>query len=139
LDHQDWAAYGALFTDDAIIDFSSHQVLTGQDQATLGADADAPWIFTGGQQLVAFIEPLFAQVTSVHHGHDPQVTVTEPDAAHAIWAMVDRLETPGESFHGYGHYHESYRRVAGQWFISALKLTRLMGSVERRNDVLMAR
>lgn len=26
---------------------------------------------------------------------------------------------------GYGHYHETYENVAGQWFIKSSKLTRL--------------
>jgi hypothetical protein len=27
--------------------------------------------------------------------------------------------------HGFGHYHETYRRVKGQWLIATLELKRL--------------
>jgi hypothetical protein len=32
---------------------------------------------------------------------------------------------PGVTLVGYGHYHETYVNVDGQWFIKSSKLTRL--------------
>ena len=47
-----------------------------------------------------------------------------------IWPMEDRLWSTNdrgeeEYLHGFGHYHEEYRRVEGRWLISYRRLTRL--------------
>lgn len=39
-----------------------------------------------------------------------------------LWWDNDGVE---ESLHGWGHYHEEYRKVDGVWLISHRKLTRL--------------
>ena len=40
--------------------------------------------------------------------------------------MEDLLRFPdGTELRGYGHYHEDYRKVDGEWRISRSKLTRL--------------
>mgnify|MGYP003408218853 FL=1 len=39
--------------------------------------------------------------------------------------MYDRVEMPGNSFEGYGHYHDEYRKVDGPVRIAATTLTRL--------------
>ncbi|WP_373863621.1 nuclear transport factor 2 family protein [Nocardia vermiculata] len=67
--------------------------------------------------------------TSAHHGHTPEITLTSNTTATGIWAMEDQLWwTNGdveEHLHGYGHYHEKYRKVDGKWLISYRNLTRL--------------
>ena len=46
--------------------------------------------------------------------------------ARGVWAMFDYVEfKPSRGIRGYGHYHEEYRKEAGKWHISKLKLTRL--------------
>lgn len=135
LDTKQWREYGALFTADAVIDFSAQQALM-QQVGTLGALADDEvWRCVGGTALSAWIEPVLRDVDSVHHGHDPQITLTGPDHATGIWAMYDRLETALEVFHGYGHYHETYRRTDGRWYFASLTLTRLKGVWRRRSLV----
>jgi hypothetical protein len=47
-----------------------------------------------------------------------------------VWAMEDLFTPPAGNgapggHCGYGHYHETYRRVEGEWKISHLVLTRL--------------
>ena len=59
--------------------------------------------------------------------------MTGPDTARGIWAMEDLIfhdtsAEPGAPFalmHGYGHYHETYRKVEGHWRIATLDQTRL--------------
>jgi hypothetical protein len=69
------------------------------------------------------------RVTTVHHGHMPQIELTSDTTAKGVWAMEDKLWwTNGdheEHLHGYGHYHEEYEKVDGRWLISYRKLTRL--------------
>jgi len=45
--------------------------------------------------------------------------------------MEDKLrwaegsDSPIRALHGYGHYHETYRKIGGEWRIQSMKLTRL--------------
>ncbi len=135
LDTKQWGEYGALFTIDAVIDFSSQQVLMQQVGTLDALAADEVWRCVGGAALAAWIEPVLRDVASVHHGHDPQITLSGPDNATGIWAMYDRLETALEVFHGYGHYHETYRQINGRWYFASLTLTRLKGVWQRRDRV----
>lgn len=133
LDTKQWRDYGALFTQDAVIDFTSH--IAAMHQAGLVDDLSdaAAWRLTGGDTLAAWIPTVLDDIDTVHHGHDPQITVLDADNARGIWSMYDRLEMPREVFHGYGHYHETYRRVDGEWYFSSLTLTRLKIVWQRRD------
>lgn len=68
-------------------------------------------------------------VTSVHHAHTPLIEFTSDTTARGVWAMEDMLWwTNGdheEHLHGYGHYHEEYRKENGRWLISRRSLSRL--------------
>jgi hypothetical protein len=89
-------------------------------------------VVVGAERLAATIRALLdgpVPITTVHHGHTPEIELTSDTTARGVWAMEDRLWwTNGdheEHLHGYGHYHEEYRNVAGRWLISARTLTRL--------------
>ena len=73
-------------------------------------------------------------VTTVHHGHMPEIEILSPTTARGVWAMEDKLRwpegSPIQTMHGYGHYHETYELVDGAWRISTLTLTRLRLDVE---------
>jgi hypothetical protein len=68
-------------------------------------------------------------LTTAHHAHTPEIVLTSPTTATGIWAMEDMLWwNDGEKelhLHGYGHYHEEYRKEGGKWLISYRTLTRL--------------
>ena len=126
VDDKDWEAIVDIFTDDAVVDFS------GEGRHHVGhhgvvADAVVPenWKVTGGREAARVIAGAVRDVVSVHHGHDPQITLTGPGSARGRWSMYDRLEYGPEVMHGYGHYHEEYRLHDGRWRIASLKLTRL--------------
>ena len=38
--------------------------------------------------------------------------------------------SPIRALHGYGHYHETYEKVDGQWLIKTITLTRLRVDTE---------
>lgn len=107
LDTKDWPGLRALYADDAEFDA----------RGTLHRGADT---------VVAFIRSrLGPDVTSVHQGYMPEITVTAAGAS-AIWAMEDTItRLDGTGFHGCGHYHDTYRLVDGAWLISRSRLTRL--------------
>jgi hypothetical protein len=46
--------------------------------------------------------------------------------ATGVWALQDVVRlAPGLNLQGYGHYHETYEKVDGRWYIKSSKLTRL--------------
>jgi hypothetical protein len=113
MDTKDWAAMRTVFAPDVVVDVSS----------------EGGGVFHGVDEFFAMLEPTLTPVVTVHHGHMPEIEVTSSTTARGVWAMEDHLQFPpgGEvgEMHGYGHYHETYVKVDGQWHIASLKLTRL--------------
>jgi hypothetical protein len=71
--------------------------------------------------------------------HSPEISLVSATAATGIWAMHDVVvwpegvarPVPGlNSLTGFGHYHETYALVRGEWQIASLKLTRLQRMFE---------
>ena len=62
----------------------------------------------------------------------PEIDVTSPTSATAIWALDDMLRWPDgrRSLHAYGHYHEEYVKVDDCWKISLSKMTQLRVDTE---------
>jgi hypothetical protein len=120
IDTKEWAGLAEVFAPDAVMD------MTGEGGAvTTGATAIAEYVRTCG------IEP----AETVHHGHNPEITITSATTATAIWPMEDMLRWPEGTFalktlHGYGHYHETYERIDGTWLIKTLRLSRLRVDIE---------
>lgn len=128
MDNKEWDRYAGFHTDDVVSDSWS------STDAAPQADGTARGSVTGSQALADAIRGTLdgpVRVTSVHHGHTPEITLTSDTTATGVWAMEDKLwwtnaETGVEEhLHGYGHYHEEYRLVEGRWLISYRNLTRL--------------
>ena len=113
MDTKDWDGYATVFTDDVVIDTSE----------------DGAGITTGLAVFLPFLRQTIGDVTTVHHGHMPEISITSPTTAAGVWAMEDELWWPEGGplahLHGYGHYHETYEKTADGWRIKTLKLTRL--------------
>jgi hypothetical protein len=120
MDTKDWAGFEQVFSADAVMDMRGEM----RDGTTEGEG-----LTTGAAAIAAFVRGAVDTVTTVHHGHMPEIHVTGPDTATGIWAMEDMLRWPEGApiagLHGYGHYHEQYVRVDGEWRIAHLTLTRL--------------
>lgn len=120
MDTKDWVGYEAVFTPDLIADFRDATTARDESQLTHGAAA-----------YVAMLAPMLAGVDTVHHGHMAEIVIETADTARGIWAMEDKLwPGPGSALpfawlHGYGHYHERYRKQADGWRIAEIRLTRL--------------
>ena len=124
MDTKQWDGYGPCHTEDVV----------SESWAAGGGEAQVQ----GRQALTEKIRDTLdgaSPVTSVHHGHTPLIEYSghhpetgEPTAT-GIWAMEDRLwwqvDGPERWLHGWGHYHERYRRVDGQWLISYRRLERI--------------
>jgi len=70
--------------------------------------------------------------TSMHHGHTPEIEITSPTTAKAIWPMQDWVIWPegepsifGDSrLIGWGAYHETYVKTDAGWQIKTVTLKR---------------
>jgi len=110
LDTKQWDAWREVFTEDFQAEIHGpHPVIH----------------FESRDEMVESNRKILAEAPTVHHGHMPEIELTGPDRATGIWAMVDVVKL-GAGFVGYGHYHEEYRKVEGDWRIARLRLTRLL-------------
>jgi len=110
IDTKDWDGMRRVFSDDVEMDTSS----------------SGGGLVTGADEFMAVLQEMLDQVVTVHHAHTPEIDLTSPTTATGVWAMEDMLWWPdGSELHGYGHYHETYEKVDGQWQIKRCVLTRL--------------
>ena len=113
MDTKAWNELREVFTIDARIDTT----------------ADSGTVIDGVDAYLPFLIEQIGEVTTVHHGHMPEIAIVDDHRATGIWAMEDELWWPEGSpiryLHGYGHYHETYRLIDGHWRIAELRLTRL--------------
>ncbi|WP_292988893.1 nuclear transport factor 2 family protein [Mycobacterium sp.] len=112
LDAKDWSAWRTIFTDDFISDTSE-----SGGQTVVGAD-----------EFVTYIRKTLGKPSqpTVHQVHAPEIELVSETTARGVWALEDVVRlAPGLNLNGYGHYHETYEKVDGQWRIKTSKLTRL--------------
>jgi hypothetical protein len=112
VDTKAWDEMPALFLPGAVFDFRSEAPDAYQEDVTA---------------FVGMLKAVLTGTVTVHHGHTAEIDVRSPDEANAVWAMEDQIWWPnGAYLHGYGHYHDVYRRGAdGGWRIAGTRLTRL--------------
>jgi len=112
LDTKDWSAWRGIFADDFV-----------SDTAEAGGQ-----IIVGADEFVAYIRKTLGRPTqpTVHQVHAPEIELISATTARGVWALEDVVRlAPGVNLKGYGHYHETYEKVDGKWFIKTSKLTRL--------------
>lgn len=125
LDTKDWDGFAAVFTSDAVMDMRGEM----RDRTTEGIG-----LIVGAREIAAFVRGAVHDVSTVHHGHMPEIEITGDASATGVWAMEDKLwwpeGAPLRTMHGYGHYHEEYVRTDAGWRIAKTTLTRLRVDVE---------
>lgn len=118
MDTKDWDGLALVFAEDVIID------VTGEGGGLTHSVAE----------YIPFLRAAIENVITVHHGHMPEIELTSPSTAKAIWALEDQLWWPEASpikhMHGYGHYHETYEKLDDGWRIKTMTITRLHRLVE---------
>lgn len=106
VDSKDWPLLESVFTSDAVLEVAGN-VRTGRDE------------------IIRVMSSRLTDLTTVHHGHMPEITILDDRTATGIWAMEDLLSGPDGTRRGYGHYHEQYRLRSGAWRIEHLRLVRI--------------
>ena len=110
MDTKDWNGMREVFTDDVVIDTAE-----AGGQVARGAD-----------DFMAFLREALGDAVTVHQGHMPEIDLTSETTATGIWALNDIIIwSSGMRLDGYGHYHETYEKVDGEWKIASSRLTRL--------------
>lgn len=112
LDMKDWQAWRGVFTHDFV-----------SDTAEAGGK-----VIVGADEFVEYIRTTLGKPSqpTVHQVHAPEIALTSATTATGIWALNDVVRlAPGLNLNGYGHYHETYEKIDGQWHIKTSKLTRL--------------
>jgi hypothetical protein len=121
LDKNDWVELGEVFAADAVMDLTEEVKRHQGEAAGEGMDP----IARGRDTIVEFISSAVGPGVSVHEGHAPLIEVTGPDEATGRWQLHDYIEYEDSTFHGFGHYHEKYRRIDGRWLISFMTISRI--------------
>jgi SnoaL-like domain len=116
LDTKNWDAWRKIFTDDFLSDTSK-----------AGGK-----LIEGADEFVAFTRKNIGRLSqpTVHQVHAPEIELTSATTARGVWALQDVVRlAPGLNLNGYGHYHEAYEKIDGEWRIKSSKLTRLREDV----------
>lgn len=115
VDGQDMAALRDVFAPDAVI--PAH----GDIAETRSAE-----------DFVANLIGMLRGARTHHFGGPGEITILSGSEARGVWAMEDRIwapETgsnlPFRTLHGWGHYHDEYRRTEGGWKIQSFILKRV--------------
>jgi len=114
MDTKEWSALRGLL--------SADMAMSAPD------DVQGSLPLVGADRVVRVIERVLGSAVSAHRGYAPEIEVTGPNEARAVWAMDDMVEfpaSPERNFSGCGHYHAAYVRTAEGWRISSLTLRRI--------------
>ncbi|WP_427181535.1 nuclear transport factor 2 family protein [Paenibacillus sp. TC-CSREp1] len=115
IDTKAWDELGQVFAPDAVADFST--------------EGNPIPVLTGRDTIVQVFRDLVNPAVTVHHVHSAEVEFVSDTEAKVISPMEDWVTFPegneNKSFHGFGHYHETFVKIDGQWCIKHTSLKRL--------------
>jgi hypothetical protein len=117
VDMRDREGWLALFAPDGTFQWDTQVSAGGQD-----GKPDHKFV---GPEMARIFDEMLAPSQSVHHGHCPMIDMVSDTEARGIWAMEDIVTFGRQKIHGWGHYHETYRKLDGVWKIQTSYLKRL--------------
>ena len=124
LDTKHWDDFAATLTEDVTADYGK----------SMGSDHK----FADRDSLVTFMRTAMpANLISEHRVNHPEITVTGPDSATGIWYLQDRVIVPDANLMliGAAFYHDTYRRTADGWKISATGYQRTYDATMPLSDI----
>jgi hypothetical protein len=97
------------------------------------------WVqMSGRDEIARKIEASVGSAQPIHHLFSYELEFTSETSVRAVWSMEDWIITSGDgshgpngpagafqTMHGLGHYHATYQKVDGTWFIASLEQTRI--------------
>lgn len=98
-DDGNWGAFGALFTDDGILDYNDREQLEGPDEIEQFGETEVRYDLT------------------LHTAHMPDITV-DGDRAEGTWYLLVFYVLGSSRGWVVGEYTDLYRRVDGKWKFS---------------------
>jgi hypothetical protein len=116
-DDKDWDGFVSVLSDDLVFTFVDAELehYPADYAAFLTPEGD---LALSRDQLMAWLVVSSAPFKTQHHGHMPEITITGPDTATAIWRVTDLICFPGDPpvwTRGYGRYDEEYARTSEGW------------------------
>jgi hypothetical protein len=132
LDAKQWEGWADVFTEDLEFVYVDPSVQNVPPGARPTADGGA---LVGRDLLVTSVSAAMRHVTTVHHGHLPEIAFVGADAATGHWGLTNYCEYPTADggtawLRGYGWYDDEYVRTTDGW--------RIRGSRFYRRDMVDA-
>ena len=118
IDQKKWKELEADFVTEATIEISG---------APGGADDTQQ--FNSAHAFIEGLQQLMGPLVSVHQVHAPEIEILDAGNAQGTWTISDRLVFPDgklKVLHGWGIYHETYKKISGSWHFASVKLERLL-------------
>jgi 3-phenylpropionate/cinnamic acid dioxygenase small subunit len=125
VDTKRWNDFSALFTATPQIRFLDVE----------GKQVDG---FNSVSEFVAITARYLEGSRTIHQVHNAEMERVADNRVAATWSMEDYLifssddDTRPESMHGYGHYHEAWELVGGEWRIATLELRRTILEIKAK-------
>jgi hypothetical protein len=81
---------------------------------------------SGRDEIARTIETSVGSAQPIHHLFSYELEFTSDKSVRGVWSMEDWIirSDDGSGMHGLGHYHATYEKVDGTWFIASLDQTR---------------
>jgi uncharacterized protein (TIGR02246 family) len=118
LDTKNWDGFASVFTEDCTLTVDIAVGTFGGDPKTMPAIA-------GRNTIRDMVKKLVGDCLTVHTGRSPEIDILSETEARAIWQQEEYNDWKHRSSHGHGHYHDTYRKVDGEWLIASVHLKRL--------------
>ena len=116
-DSKDWTELRKVFAD------GFHCQVKGAPRMSAG-DPDVYEVH-GADEFIANASKMVAGIQAMHQLSLPEIAVTSDTTATGIWALHDYLVAPHCVLSGWGHYHDDYVKIDGDWKIQNSVVTRI--------------
>ena len=127
VDTKDWALMESVLAPDARCVYSGGK-----------------YSFDGREAVLKFLSDGLGspEIQSMHHAHTPEIEITSETEATGVWYLEDFVisDRPSQSaphgtvLHGTGIYHDTYRKIDGEWLILETGYERIFEDVQPRGE-----
>jgi len=114
-----WDELADCFAEDAVTDYSN-----GREH------------YEGRDAIMKYLKSTMDMpVLTMHHGHQPEITITSETTAVGTWALEDYIITlKNRGIQGAAFYHDEYVKVDGRWKIKSTGYDRVFREMWDRSE-----